>query len=78
MGRGNGKRTELHCVDDEQGGNAVLVGCVGLEDNDSNNTENVRTVGTCIEEKQGCFHSLHSLISVSFLQKCGHSMLPER
>lgn len=45
MGRGGEKRTELHCVDDEQGRNAVLVGCVGLEDNDSNNTENVCTIG---------------------------------
>jgi len=41
VGRGNEKRTELHCVDDEQGRSTVLVGYVGLEDNDSSNTENV-------------------------------------
>lgn len=44
MSRGNEKRTKLHCVDDEQGRNTVLVGFVGLEDNDSNNTENVCTI----------------------------------
>lgn len=36
--------TELHCVDDEQARDTVLVGCVVLEDNDSNNMETFCTM----------------------------------
>ena len=44
VGRGDEEGTELHRVDDEQARDTVLVGCVALEDNDSNATENFCTM----------------------------------